>query len=494
MLDLLARRKALPCLLALGISASSACGSRATEAPSLDPSDPGAPNQPGPDGSIDPGGDGDGGSTVPPWEPKPTEPSEDGSEYLFDQDALRTFELTLSEADLAFLDKDPLAEQYVPGSLRFEGEELTDVGIRYKGSVGSFTGCLSGNFFPPTGSKNCPKLNIKVKIDHTDPDAKFRGMKKLLFHAMNLDPSLMRERLGYALFNEMGVHAPRAVHTRLMINGKLAGLFLLVEEVDGRFTRRRFADGGKGNLYKEAWPTVLNEATYKSALETNRDDNPSVDKILSFAQDIADADETELPNVLSEWIDEEYLARYVAVDRSIKHDDGPYHWYCDQAATTFLTQLPFANTVCGNHNYYWYEDTKQKRLWPVAWDLDNSMANSLHFVTIANEWDDLSVSCSRTTSASFLFGTQMPAVCDPLTRGIALGFAERVRKAMTEFKQGPFSEAEVKARIDKWKTQIQPMVDEAYAADSKQLSRSNWELELSLLHSTLSRLRGGGVF
>ena len=43
---------------------------------------------------------------------------ERGSDYLFAQDQLHTFELTLSDDDLAFLDADPTAEQYVGGTSR----------------------------------------------------------------------------------------------------------------------------------------------------------------------------------------------------------------------------------------------------------------------------------------------------------------------------------------------------------------------------------------
>jgi hypothetical protein len=47
--------------------------------------------------------------------------------------------------------------------------------------------------------------------------------------------------------------APRVVHVLLKINGKYAGLFAHVEQIDGRFTRNHFRDGS-GNLYKEVWP------------------------------------------------------------------------------------------------------------------------------------------------------------------------------------------------------------------------------------------------
>ena len=74
------------------------------------------------------------------------------SEHLIDQGKLHTFELTLSDQNLAYLDSAPGLEEYVPGTLTFEGESLP-VGIRYKGSVGAWVGCLTGDFFQAEGEK-----------------------------------------------------------------------------------------------------------------------------------------------------------------------------------------------------------------------------------------------------------------------------------------------------------------------------------------------------
>ncbi len=84
------------------------------------------------------------------------------SALIFDQERLHSFQLDLAPELLAELDADPTAEEYVEGTLTFAGETLP-VGIRYKGSVGAFVGCLSGsNIFEPSGEKTCTKLSLKV--------------------------------------------------------------------------------------------------------------------------------------------------------------------------------------------------------------------------------------------------------------------------------------------------------------------------------------------
>ena len=77
------------------------------------------------------------------------------SDYIFDQELLHTFRLNIPNNALQKIDSDPAKEEYVEGMLIFKGDTLSPVGIRYKGSVGAFEGCLSGsNPFKPSGKKN----------------------------------------------------------------------------------------------------------------------------------------------------------------------------------------------------------------------------------------------------------------------------------------------------------------------------------------------------
>ena len=106
---------------------------------------------------------------------------------------------------------------------------------------------------------------------------------------MAADPSKLRERLGYSLFREMDIVAPRAVHARVYINGEYHGLFAAVEQVDGRFTANRFPNDGDGNLYKQLWPTAQVTATAaEDALKTNDDpDTMNVSDFLAFKDAVA---------------------------------------------------------------------------------------------------------------------------------------------------------------------------------------------------------------
>jgi spore coat protein CotH len=392
------------------------------------------------------------------------------SDYIFDQQKLHTFELKLPSGSLTEIDSDPTAEKYVEGMLIFEGDTISPVGIRYKGSVGAFVDCLSGtDWANPAGYKTCTKLSMKVKINWGGRTEKFYKLKKLQFHSQNLDKSQMHERLGYWLFRKMGVPAPRSVHARLIINETFAGVFALTEQIDSQFVKYNF-DDNDGNLYKEVWPlnsygSQRSDQTYKNALRTNENDNPQVDIIKNFAQNISRANSSDVPNIIEESMNINEIISYVVVDRTIRNDDGAFHWYCGSGG-------------CSNHNYYWYEEPGSQKLHLIPWDLDNAFENLISeanpVTPIANEWGDTSNSCEP-----FRYGDwgiwQKSASCDKLTAGWA-SYIQEYEQLKAQFINGPFSENEVDALIDSWTEQIRNATKEAEATHSDALSERRWEL------------------
>lgn len=402
------------------------------------------------------------------------------SDTIFDQDRLHTFELTLSEEALAELDADPAAEEYVEGALTFEGTTVEPVGIRYKGSIGAWVGCLSSaDLFEPSGSKTCTKLSMKVKLNWEDPDDGFFGLRRLQFHSQNLDPSQMHERLGYWLFRQMGVPAPRSVHARLVVNGQYVGLFALTEQIDGRFTRRNFADG-TGNLYKEVWPlTDSGESqpsrVYRDGLETNEDENPSFDRIRSFAEEVA----ADGADALTRWTNVDELMAFAAVDRAIRNDDGPFHWYC------------FDPNPCSSHNFYWYEEPTVGTLHLIPWDLDNAFENILFdanpVTPIGDDWGEVTAECRP-----YAYGAwgllQRSAACDPLVAAMVT-FEREYEAARAELFSGPMSEAVVDAQLEAWSDQIAAATAEAAAAHDDAVSVDRWRSHVDALRRALDHAR-----
>lgn len=387
---------------------------------------------------------------------------------LFDPEVVHTFQIDLPEESLAELDADPTAEEYVEGSLTFDGETIERVGVRYKGSIGAFVGCTSGpNPLQPTGVKTCTKLSMKLKINWDGADTEFYGQRRVQLHSMRLDESMLRDRLGYEMFRQMGVPAPRSTHARVEVNGEFVGVFALVEQVDGRFTRDRF-DDGTGNLYKEVWPFDLGGEVQSAddltdGLETNEDDDPPVDIIQSFAQELLDAgastDAEAARRVLGERTDLEALVSYAVVDRAIGHDDGPFHWYC-------------FDTPCEPHNFFIYEEPDTRRIHMIPWDLDNAFSLSNPVTEIADPWGETRNDCQPFPHGPISL-PQVSAGCDPFVAAWALLDTEYAR-IDDAFRAGPFAPDNVRALLDTWAAQIEPLVIEAAEVHDDAVSIDRW--------------------
>ena len=407
----------------------------------------------------------------------------ESSDYIFDQNALHTFELSIPLSKLKKIDSDPAAEEYITANLKFSGEELSPVGIRYKGSVGAFVGALSGrDWSNPSGHKTATKISIKVKIDWEDSTRTFYGLKKLQFHSQNLDPSQMHERLGYWLFREMGVVAPRSVHARLIINGVYYGVYALTEQIDEQFIAYNYKDPS-GNLYKEVWPVnylgvATDQGGFLEKLKTNNAEEVNANLIKSFADDIVKANDDELRVLIIKRMNLDQIISYIVVDRMIRNDDGAFHWYCSSAG-------------CDNHNYFWYEEPSIQKLHLIPWDLDNAFQNIGYgkspVTRIHNKWGEISNDCKPFPSyARGMY--QKSAACDKLTAGW-VSFRHEYDSLKMVFKNGPFSEEVVNAKVDEWSDQIREATKEARKMHRDAIKEKKWDEALDNLKDELTHSR-----
>ncbi|MGZ4663383.1 MAG: CotH kinase family protein, partial [Arthrobacter sp.] len=76
------------------------------------------------------------------------------------------------------------------------------------------------------------------------------GMAHIRLTAMYNDPSQMREALAWGLLSRVGVPSPRHTYAKLAFNTTYRGLFSVIEQIDKRFLKARFAKNHRGNLYK----------------------------------------------------------------------------------------------------------------------------------------------------------------------------------------------------------------------------------------------------
>ena len=405
------------------------------------------------------------------------------SDSLFRQNNLPTLEINLPTGALDYINSDPTAEIYVEGSLTYNGETISPIGIRYKGSVGAFVGGVSGeNWANPSGRKTATKLSMKFKIDWKGYHSTFYNLKTLQLHSMNLDRSQMHDRLGYWLFRKMGVPAPRCVHIKLYINGEYNGLFSLVEQIDEQFADYHFSDGS-GNLYKEVWPlksnnSIQSDKKFYQGLVTNNFQGTKIGIIKSFAENILNANDSEIQSVIDHHMDLNKTIALAVVDRAIRNDDGPFHWYCDWGS-------------CKPHNFFWYENPTTNKVHLIPWDLDNAfeniISNSNTVTPIADSWGDTTNNCQ-----SFGYGEweiyQKSAACDRIIGGIARYDLE-YQQLKDSLINGPMSEFTVNSLIDQWYNQITNATFEAHQVHTDALNPSIWEEAVIELKSQLEHAR-----
>lgn len=404
----------------------------------------------------------------------------DAAGYLFDPAQVRTYEVVLDPADWAALQDDPAAEVYVPGQLLFEGQVIDGVSLRYKGSYGSLFWCVDrdGERIPggALGDQPCSKLSMKLAFDEVDPEGRFYGVRKLAFNAGDADPSHMRERLGYAMFAAADVPAPRAVHAWLIVNGEPQGLFTLVETIDGRFARARFAEeGGEGNVYKEVWPIGSDLGDWQDGLKTNRDEDPDFAPALAFSRDLEAAlavgTTDGLLAALDTWTDRDAFFRFLAVDRAVENWDGIMAWYGGRNAY--------------NHNYYWYQESAGTRLHLVPWDVDRSLVVPNPIVADYGmpRWNDDPGDCGVITVFKGV-SARAPG-CDPFIAALAHQGWEAYAAASRTLLDTTMTAEAVETLLATWEAQIADRV----AEDATGPSPEAWAQAMVDLREDVALLR-----
>jgi len=125
-------------------------------------------------------------------------------------------------------------------------------------------------------------------------------------------------------------------------------------------------------------------------------------------------------------------------------------------------------------------------MWPIPWDLDQTVDGPGQFVLeIKADWNDLDAPCVLLES-DFLSPHKPPA-CDPLIRGWARRNA-LYRATVEQLLNGPFAEEAVEDKLQRWETQIAPVVEEGQAFGHTP-TRAAWAREMEAFRGILEERR-----
>ncbi|HET9953470.1 MAG TPA: CotH kinase family protein [Polyangiaceae bacterium] len=426
-------------------------------------------------GASSAGGSSSGGAST-----TGTPPANLPGDRVFAEHQILEFHLSLSEADWQELEEHGDREEYLPASATVTGDgfssrEFASVGLRHKGAY-SLHHCWDNFGGVRSHTGDCQKLSYKIKFDEYESGSRLDGLKRINLHASSGDPTKLRELLAYDTFRSFGVDASRARPAKVYINGIYQGVFIAVEDLDGRYTKAHYPEGPNGNLYKEVWPRVeAADSDFVAALETNEDE-ADVSDMRRFAEAIAQASATTFREDMARWIDLDAVLRYIAVDRAIKNWDGIMAFY----------------SPISPHNFFWYhEEDAQDRFHLIPWDLDNTFwpfdpyMHPQDWATAAPipDWNSKPAHCEPRpvwTPDSGVYVT--PPRCDPFLDLLAQTSYERFTELGQELLQGPLKFTTANLKIANWMTELEPLV-----IDDPTLDYAVWLQEISAFPFYLQR-------
>lgn len=418
-------------------------------------------------------------STGPAREPSAAEvPAPLPGDELFVDGQVLEVRLTLAPELLRELEEHGDQERYVPALARLAlkghaPQELGEIGVRYKGDY-SLHHCWDQSGGVRSYADECAKLSLKLKFDAHDPELRLAGLKRLNLHAESSDASKLHELLAYRTFRDAGIRAPRTLPAQVFINDQPRGLYVAVEDIDGRFTHAHFPDGPDGNLYKEIWPNpAFSDVELREALQTN-EERGDVSGLRAFAEAVGRASTESFVRDVQPFIEVEPLLRYLAVDRALRNWDGVTAFYSARTS----------------HNFFWYQDDgPSPRFHLIPWDLDSTFW-AFHPYAQPQQWvtappvpdlNERPLSCERRVIWEAAGSERvMPPRCDKLLNWLAEANWPRLVELGRELAAGPLAPARLRDLARGYAEQLAPIVENDPTLDVEVWRRALLDLDTIL--------------
>jgi hypothetical protein len=234
----------------------------------------------------------------------PDQPTLTSADDLWSGRAVWRFDLTLDEAAMASLTKEK--RKFVPATFRHGDVVLKDAAVRFKGHR-----AMQGWDGKPA---------FKVKFDDVVKERRFLGLRGLTLNNLVEDPTMVREPLAYRVYREAGSPAPRTADAELYVNGKLFGLYLVLESVDDSFLAHHFGAAEGGHVYEGEYGCDLHPEDVPG-FEVDEGDKQDRKDLAALAQAAAND-----PKALyRDLVDEKAVLGYLAAAAWVGDFDGYRH-------------------------------------------------------------------------------------------------------------------------------------------------------------------------
>ncbi len=164
-----------------------------------------------------------------PWPTEAAAPAPDSTDRFYDPDFVQKIHLEIEPENLDRLHGALPRRIYVPGTFRWNGQTLRQVGIRYKGNSSSVP--------------NSPhKRGLLIAFSEFNKGQRFLGLRQVALDNAIQFGSLFSERLITDALRGLGVKASRCNYAVLYLNGKHQGVYVNVERIDKTFLQQHFGN------------------------------------------------------------------------------------------------------------------------------------------------------------------------------------------------------------------------------------------------------------
>ncbi|MBC8215039.1 MAG: CotH kinase family protein [Candidatus Marinimicrobia bacterium] len=276
--------------------------------------------------------------------------SADDSWKLYDDTQVDVIEITVDADDLewiyAHVESDSLHLATVHYSNEWFDEIIEDVGFRLRGNT----------------SRTAVKKSFKLDFNHFVSGRDFHGVEKINLNGEHNDPSIVRSKLCWDLYQDIHMVVSRATHAAVYVNGNYYGLYISVEHIDDTFLEKNYSDDS-GNLWKCIWPADL---TYRGddaeayhpyhdeerpySLKTNKDEYDFT-QLARLIRIINQTPDGLLADSLEKVLHVEEVLKYFAMNILVGGWDD--YWFL-------------------MNNYYLYHEPNENRFHWIPYDYDNT--------------------------------------------------------------------------------------------------------------------------
>lgn len=276
------------------------------------------------------------------------------SQALFDDSKVSSVYIEMDPDSLIWLYANVLSDQYLKADFIFNDGQFSDtllnIGFRLKGNT----------------SRYSQKKSFKISFNTFVSGRKYQGVKKWNLNGQHNDPTMVREKLFYDIWNKCRMPNRRTSFVKVYINGEYFGLYTGLEDMSKDWVTNNYSNNS-GNLYKCTYPADLsylglNQNAYKNInsgsatggraydLKTNE----TADDYSTFVQLVAGLNAANGPQATNQ------LLQVVNVDLYLK------------ALAIDVSTGNWDNYAYNKNNYYLYFNPATQKMDFISYDTDNT--------------------------------------------------------------------------------------------------------------------------